>query len=72
MSIRRPDGDEPKRLYHHPAYLGQTVRCPHCGGFGPTNGSERNETGSHLTQWRRCRDCGAAYTTSLKIEERSN
>jgi Pyruvate/2-oxoacid:ferredoxin oxidoreductase delta subunit len=66
MSIRQPSG-EGRRVYHHPAHLGDRVRCPHCGGFGPSNGSETTEDGSLMTQWRRCRGCGKAYQTCLDL-----
>lgn len=63
-------GSEVRRVYHHPAHLGDRVRCPHCGGFGPSNGSPT--VGDVMVQKRRCRDCGQTYTTTIILDEQSN
>lgn len=69
MRIRAMSGQRfgDRRIYHHPAHLGGRVRCPKCGGFGPSNGSETTSDGLYMTQWRRCRNCGESYTTTLEL-----
>lgn len=62
--------DDRRRIYHHPVQLGSKVYCPHCGGFGPSNGSQT--VADVLVQKRRCRDCGRAYTTIIILDDSSN
>lgn len=71
MSGQRYGGDQGRRNYHHPVHLGDRALCS-CGGFGPSNGSEKTEDGRHITQWRRCRKCGQSYTTTFNVDEYSN
>lgn len=63
-------GGEDRRVYHGPAQLGMRAFCPHCGGFGHSNGSDR--VNGIMVQKRRCRDCGRSYTTTIVLDNQSN